>query len=245
MKFSELKNRYFAIRKCVGCGKILEYEERDNIFCDPCALAWSVAKTESCKSCLQSAIECTCQPKELAKTGSLCLRKLIFYHKKRGTPPQLRIVYRLKRRGHKRAEEFLAVELSRVIKEELETLKLGDIENEAVITNVPRSIRSRRRYGIDHSERVSRALCENMGIPYVKAVKRAAVFSREQKKLTKQGRFKSVRRQFVLIDGASLEGKYVFLFDDVVTTGASMTACAELLIKMGAKAVVCLCIAQN
>lgn len=245
MKFSELKNRYFAIRKCVGCGKILKYEERDNIFCDPCALAWSVAKTESCKSCLQSAIECTCQPKELAKTGSLCLRKLIFYHKKRGTPPQLRIVYRLKRRGHKRAEEFLAVELSRVIKEELETLKLGDIENEAVITNVPRSIRSRRRYGIDHSERVSRALCENMGIPYVKAVKRAAVFSREQKKLTKQGRFKSVRRQFVLIDGASLEGKYVFLFDDVVTTGASMTACAELLRKAGAKAVICLCIAQN
>jgi len=81
MTFREFKDRFFAMRKCVGCGKILEYEERDEIFCDSCALAWSVAKTESCKSCLQSAIECTCQPKELAKTGSLCLRKLIFITK--------------------------------------------------------------------------------------------------------------------------------------------------------------------
>ena len=245
MTFRELIDRFFTIRKCVGCGKILEYEERDEIFCDSCALAWSVAKTESCKECLQSAIECTCQPKELSKTGSLCLRKLIFYHKRHGTPPQLRIVYRLKQRPHKRAEEFLANELSRVIKEELDALKIIDLENEAVITSVPRSIKSRRRYGIDQSERVSSALSSNMGIPYVKAIKRAALFSREQKRLTKQGRFKSVRGQFVMIDGESVEGKCVFLYDDVSTTGASMTACAELLRKAGAKAIVCLCVAQN
>lgn len=244
MTFGEFRKRFFSIRKCLGCGKILEYDERDEIFCESCALAWSVAKTQSCKECLQSAIECTCQPKELAKTGSLCLRKLIFYHKKRGTPPQMRIVYRLKYRPHKRAEKFLSAELSRVMLKELEALEISDIENEAVIINIPRSIRSRRRYGIDQSERVARAVSETSGVPYADAIQRACLFSREQKYLTKKGRFKSVRGQF-LVDETLVEGKYVFLYDDIVTTGASMSACAELLRKAGAKAIVCLCIAQN
>ena len=244
MTFGEFRKRFFSIRKCLGCGKILEYDERDEIFCESCALAWSVAKTQSCKECLQSAIECTCQPKELAKTGSLCLRKLIFYHKKRGTPPQMRIVYRLKYRPHKRAEKFLSVELSRVMLKELEALEMSDMENEAVIINIPRSIRSLRRYGIDQSERVARAVSETSGVPYADAIQRASLFSREQKYLTKKGRFKSVRGQF-LVDETLVEGKYVFLYDDIVTTGASMSACAELLRKAGAKAIVCLCIAQN
>lgn len=245
MTFREFKDRFFVLRKCVGCGKILEYSERDNVFCKSCALAWSVAKTESCKNCLQSAVECTCQPKELAKAGSLCLRKLIFYHKKRGTPPQLRIVYRLKKRPHKRSEEFLATELLRLATEELNSLKIGDLENEVIITPVPRSNKSRRKYGIDQSERVSKALALMLGAQYVNAIKRAALFSKEQKKLTKQGRFKSVRGQFMLTDNTLVEGKCVLLYDDVLTTGASMSACAELLRKAGAAAIICLCIAQD
>jgi ComF family protein len=244
MTFSEFKDRFFVIRKCIGCGRILEHNERKNVFCSSCALSWSVAKTESCKKCFQSAIECSCQPKELAKTGSLCLRKLIFYHKKSGTPPQLRIVYRLKHRPHKLAEQFLAKEISWVMSEELNALEIKDLSKEAVIASMPRSKRSARRYGIDQSERVARAISAETGVPYVKAIKRSKLFSKEQKQLTKQGRFKSVRGQFVISE-ALVEGKYVFLYDDIVTTGASMTACSELLRKAGAKAIVCMCVAQN
>ena len=245
MTFRELKERFFTLRKCIGCGSILEYGATDGVFCDSCALAWSVAKTESCKECLQSAVECTCQPKELSKTGSLCLRKLIFYHKRHGTPPQLRAVYRLKRRPQRYAEEFFANELLRVMREELDALKISDVANEVVITSIPRSVGANRKYGIDQSERISKALSDKVGVPYIKAFRRASLFSKEQKRLTQQGRFKSVRGQFVMNDGELVEGKCIFLFDDVVTTGASMTACAEILRKAGAKAIVCLCVAQN
>ena len=43
----------------------------------------------------------------------------------------------------------------------------------------------------------------------------------------------------------NIENKYVILFDDIVTTGASMAACAKLLKKAGAKGVICVCMAST
>lgn len=245
MKPREFYERFFMLRKCIGCKKILEYEERNEVFCKDCDLAWNVAKTESCKNCLQSAIECTCQPKELAKTGSLCLRKLIFYHKRNGIPPRIRMIYRLKHHPHKRTESFLSGELARLLREEIATLGMTDLEREAVIVSVPRSKSSFIKYGMDQSERVARELSLDVGVPYVKAIKRAGLFTKEQKTLTKSGRFKSVKKDLFIDAPQLVEGKNVFIYDDVVTTGASMTACSELLKKAGACAILCLCIAQN
>lgn len=245
MKLSEIKKRFFTLRKCAGCAKILKNEEKDEVFCEECRLAWDVAKTESCKDCFQSAVECTCQPKELSRVGSLCLRKLIFYKKERGVSSILRIVYRLKKKPHKRTEAFLAMELSYAVREELDVLSVDAPENEAVIVYLPRSNHSRHRYGIDQSERVVRALSLETNIPYVDVIGRKKLFVKEQKKLTRKGRFGNVKKQFVITSSEEIAGKYVFLYDDVVTTGASMTACAKLLRDAGAKGIICLCIARN
>ena len=43
---------------------------------------------------------------------------------------------------------------------------------------------------------------------------------------------------FVSHRGASVEGKTVLIIDDVITTGASVGACAELAYSMGAKRVI-------
>ena len=245
MRFSEIKKRFFTLRKCAGCAKILENYEKDELFCEECRLAWDVAKTECCKDCFQSAVECMCQPMELSKVGSLCLRKLIYYKKERGVSQILRIVYRLKKKPHKRTEAFLAKELSYAVREELKTLSIDTPENEAVIVYLPRSKRSRYRYGIDQSERVVRALSLETNIPCVDVIGRKKLFGKEQKKLTRKGRFVNVKKQFVITSSEEIAGKYVFLYDDVVTTGASMTACARLLRDAGAKGIVCLCIARN
>ncbi len=245
MKLHEIKKRFFTLRKCMGCGKILENEEKDVSFCRSCRLAWDVAKTESCKDCFRSAVECACQPKELSKLGCLCLRKLVFYKNERGFSPILRTVYRLKRKPHIRTEEFLAKELAYAVREEIKALELDEPQRQAVLVYIPRSKRSRLRYGIDQSERVIRALSFELGIPCVDAIARKRLFVREQKTLTRKGRFKNVKKQFVIASNKEIEGKYVFLYDDVVTTGASMTACARLLRDAGAKGIVCFCIAQN
>jgi ComF family protein len=246
MKLLELKKRFFTLRKCMGCGKILENDEKERLFCGDCRLVWNVAKTESCNDCFQSAVECTCQPKEMANSGALCLRKLVFYKKDRAAFPILRTVYHLKNKPHKRTEEFFAAELSRAVSEEIKTLEISNSSDDVLITYVPRSTHSKRKYGIDQSERVVRALSENTGIECVELIKRKRIFGKVQKKLSRSERFANTKKQFELCsDAEKIKGKYIFLYDDVVTTGASMTACVKLLRKNGALGIICLCIARN
>ena len=56
-------------------------------------------------------------------------------------------------------------------------------------------------------------------------------------------RLENVRSLFKVSDAEAVKGRYVILLDDVVTTGASMTACTELLKKSGAFGVFCLSMA--
>ena len=244
MKLLEVYERFFSLKKCIACGEILPYEERNNALCDTCRFLWDGAKTESCPDCFKSAVECTCQPKELGELGVLCIRKLIFYQKKLKGGKYYRAIYRLKRKKSKRAERFFAEELMPLVKEELAALGIKENEDKrAVITFVPRGIKARKAYGFDQSARVAARLGEILDIPCVQCVKRVRRI-KEQKKLTRKQRFKNAEGSFALIN-ADVKGKAVFLFDDIVTTGASMYAAAKLIIKSGALCVIGLCIAED
>lgn len=243
MTLREFYLRYVAVRKCGGCRKILEYEYSDSAFCPDCDLAWRAAKTETCENCKQSAVECTCMPKGLSSSGALCLRKLIFYSTKKNREVQNRAIYFLKKNKNRRIASFFAKELAPLAKAELRVLTDAPEDN-TVIVSVPRGIGARAEYGFDQSELVCGALSEHMGIPYFPAIKRR-IGGREQKHLDSKKRFRNVRSLFKLRNKYDLSGKYVLLFDDVVTTGASMAACVAILKKAGALGVICLCIAED
>jgi len=54
---------------------------------------------------------------------------------------------------------------------------------------------------------------------------------------TRKERFENVKRAFVLNSTSQIQGKIIVLIDDVVTTGATAKACADVLLKGGAKEV--------
>lgn len=237
----ELFERFFVINKCGGCREILSYEERGNALCDRCALELRVAKTESCPACLKSAVDCGCMPRILEKKGALCLRKLYFYKAQKSRAAQNRLLLYLKKNPNRRMARFLGEALWDLAHAELSALEATS-EN-TVIVNLPRGRRSKRVYGFDQAELICGELSSVSGVPYVAALKRRRG-GREQKHLDRGKRFGNVRSLFTVSSADAVKGKYVILFDDVVTTGASMAACTELLVKCGAAGVICLSVAQ-
>jgi predicted amidophosphoribosyltransferase len=71
-------------------------------------------------------------------------------------------------------------------------------------------------------------------IPVNKNLLRRVVFTNTQTRLTRQERLANVRGAFARRNGAQLDGERVILVDDVFTTGATTSACAERLLAAGA-----------
>lgn len=246
MRGVEILKRLFTVHKCVACRAILSIEDFEDALCPECKLAFRVAKAESCPNCFHSALECTCQPKSLSGSGSLCLSKLFFYHTEKEKEPQNRLVYFIKHNPSKRASSFIADELWIPIRRELSTLIGDDISDRSLIVNMPRGRKAVLEYGFDQSAKICEALSTISGIPYLPAVKRR-IGGKEQKKLSAADRRKNIKNLMYanLKYSEEVKGRYVILFDDVVTTGASLQACLRILRKMGAKGIICCCIAAD
>ena len=244
MSFFYYFKRIIAVRKCVCCRSILATDYFEEAFCSKCNLAWHASKTESCPECYGAASECSCMPHQLSSAGALTLRKLFFYSPKKEHEAQNKLVYYLKHHKNRRAADFSARELSRLIENELDTL--GVSAEDVLVVNMPRSRRSVQRDGFDLSKEVCLALERRLGIKYCEAIKRR-YGGKEQKKLSAAERKKNIKNLMSLCETAEplIKGRYILLFDDVVTTGASMSACVSLLRRAGAKGILCFCLASE
>ena len=241
--FEELK-KIISVHKCVSCRAILSREDFDESFCPICKLHWQMAMTQSCPDCYGAAAECSCMPKQLSGAGALTLRRLFFYSAKKDNEPQNKLVYFLKHYKNKRASRFAAAQLLHAARQELDTLEVD--YSEAVVVNMPRGRRAVKTYGFDQSQEICRELADMLGSTYADVIKRR-VGGKEQKKLNAAERRRNIKKLMRISadDSKLIKGKYVLLFDDVVTTGASMAVCVSLLRRAGARGVVCLALASD
>lgn len=104
-----------------------------------------------------------------------------------------------------------------------------------VVVPVPLHWRRRCRRGFDQSHLMAEALAERTRWPLVPALVRTR-HARPQSLLAPSVRLRNVRRCFSArpID---LGGREVVLVDDVKTTGATLSACARLLKRQGARSI--------
>ena len=94
-----------------------------------------------------------------------------------------------------------------------------------------------REREFNQAVRLARRLCRVSGIPTDCKVLRRVIQTRTQTHLSREERLQNVRNAFELRKGADLSGKRVILIDDVLTTGATTNACAEVLRGGGASKV--------
>ena len=239
----ELFERIFLVHKCVGCRKILEYNEFYDAFCPSCQKIYLGARMGICPQCSLEAEKCRCMPNLLKTDGIPSLRKLFFYSKDRAGEPQNRLIYYLKRNKSKRVSRAVAHELSMLINAELARLEGFD---NPVLVGVPRSRGAFFEYGFDQAEMLCDAISEISKLENCRAIKRKRG-GKPQKSLTAGERRKNIRDLIYAdnIESAKIKGRNVILIDDVVTTGASMSACAQILKRLGAKNIVCIAIASD
>lgn len=113
-----------------------------------------------------------------------------------------------------------------------------------LITCVPISAARAHRRGFNQSAALAQAIAAEWNIPFEQTLRRH-LFSRRQSDLKADDRWKNAEKSYFACNHIDLTGKTVVLIDDVVTTGATASACAMLLRDMGAQTVFLLAAART
>ena len=245
-RFRFLINNLVFPPKCINCDELLDVELTERVidpFCPKCRLHFEHAKNDECERCGLEMKFCRCMPQAMSKVQCTALLKLMGYKNKDNSMPLRRFVYSLKRKSIKSRNTFVAEQMRAILIPEMRAY--GLLPEDCVITYLPRSRKNLALYGLDQSLILAKSLSKITGIQLVRCFKRR-LFTTEQKSLNKYERILNMRSAYELCDiGDTVKDKTVILVDDVVTTGASMAACARLAYSAGAYAVMGICIAKT
>lgn len=113
-----------------------------------------------------------------------------------------------------------------------------------VICYVPMTKKSEKKRGFNQCEVIARHIGYHMNIPVSNCIKKIKN-TKEQKTLTKEERVKNLMGAFKVSRIEDIKNKNVILIDDVMTTGATINECKDVLKKSGANKITVLTIAKS
>lgn len=102
------------------------------------------------------------------------------------------------------------------------------------IVPVPLHRLKKREREFNQAERLANQLARATSIPVNRNLLERVEFTRTQTLLTRPQRMANVRSAFRMRGEKKLQGEKIVLLDDVLTTGATTSACAKVLRKAGA-----------
>jgi ComF family protein len=216
-----------APRICPACDRILDDRERE--YCDGC----------------RASLDAAPYPRELFEemSGTLGRDELaleaigaLYLFTKRGAVQQL--VHAVKYLGCYR----LGVELGRELGRALSMF----VEFDAIdcVVPVPLHAARLRERGYNQAEAIARGVATERGISLVSDAIERTRHTRTQTRLGADTRLVNVRQAFRARPGAVTD-RSVLVCDDVLTTGATLNACAEALLAGGARRVCAATVAKD
>lgn len=236
-RFKKLKNIILDIlfpRFCLRCQK-----EGDWI-CPDCLSTIDIMEYEYCPFCIQRISEKTIcykhQNKNLDKLffavsyQNSLIKKAI---KKFKYPPFLReltpyFCYLI-------ISHFLLIENKAILED----------KNNSLLIPVPISSFKKRWRGYNQSEEIAKQLSISLKIPVLINSLIKIKKTQPQFNLSKDERMENVKNVFEIKNAQEIQGKRIFLVDDVFTTGATMEECSRKLKQAGAKQVFGIAIARE
>ncbi len=127
-----------------------------------------------------------------------------------------------------------AIDLDQPLAKLLQTQLPSDLDADFIVPVPLHPVRLRQR-GYNQSLLLSKVLAHNLLISLDQAILKRVKDSHSQQGLDARQRAKNLRDAF--IGTRSLDGCSVLLVDDVMTTGATVSACTQALCDVGAKSV--------
>ena len=137
------------------------------------------------------------------------------------------ILYELKYKNHPEIGEVMG----RLMARELQTS--GFFDGIDGIVPIPLARKRQRQRGYNQSMEIARGVSEITGLPIYNKVARRNAFEGSQTSKGRWERNENVEGVFEVKDVSAIQGKHLLIIDDVVTTGATVIACAKELCKGG------------
>jgi ComF family protein len=148
-----------------------------------------------------------------------------YYHFGKGGKVQ-HLIHQLKYKGHQEIGVYIGKLYG------LELLESPLFSGVDFIMPVPLHLSKLRKRGYNQSELFAAGLCNSLParLDIHSLYRRLA--SETQTRKSRFSRWENVKEIFALRDEEKLTGKHLLLVDDVITTGATIEACASMLLKI-------------
>lgn len=244
MRIKHLISNLLFPPKCSNCQSLLDIkieEKTTDTLCPLCRIHYENEKKRECGFCGLSMQFCRCMPNNMERAQCSCLLKLISYRPQDESFPIRQFLYAVKRRDDKIYFSFVAEQIRVMLISEMRAK--GLMPEECVITYLPRAGKNKAEHGFDQGFSLARELSRVTGIELIECFDRRRG-AQEQKNLNQYERRLNMRSAYEVRDVERyIKDKTVILVDDIVTTGASMAACARLAFSKGAYDVIGISIA--
>jgi ComF family protein len=213
-------------RACVSCDQLLSHKEAGVV----CTLCWSRLlrlPSPQCERCghplaLESCAWCDLLPPFVRAVRSVCWMP---------AEPASSIVHALKYGGWSRVADEMAERMSRL------AWPRDVVEERAVLVPIPLASARKRERGYNQSALVAASLSKRWRVPVWENLVVRSRETHSQTRLTPEQRLGNVAGSFQMAAGNldRLHGAHVMIVDDVVTTAATLNACAKVLYDAGAR----------
>lgn len=205
----------FYPRLCVLCDD--ELLKREQIICVTCAHELPVTNYLSLNE----------NPVKKVFYGRLLLENataLLLFQKKGSVQ---KLIHQLKYRGYKEISSYLGKWMGK------ELSSFSSYAEIDIVIPVPLHRKKLKTRGFNQVEGFGTEIARALEIPYLDNVLLKKSFTRTQTLKGRLARWGEIQETFVLEHPELVHGKHILLVDDLLTTGATLEACANILQQAG------------